>query len=82
MKTKNFNLTTLINIKKMEDINIKKIKRTINRLESKKLEAMDAVAIEALKAGEALRKLILSLKKIKHLKPKYKQWQQPYKYHR
>lgn len=52
-------------------------------MEVVKLKEMIRLGIAAAKAGEAFRELILVLGKLKkQIKPKYKQWQHPYKYHR
>jgi hypothetical protein len=83
-------LGLVINYKKnkMKELQLKKFTETISKFgltkeEGKAFEdVMNRVGVEASKAGEALRKLMLGLKKIKHIKPKYKAWQQPYKYHR
>ena len=44
-------------------------------------QTMSRVGVEASKAGEALRKVISSLKLVKSIKPEYKAWQNPYRYH-
>lgn len=45
-------------------------------------DAWVRLGIEAAKAGESLREVLLSLNRLEQPKPKYKQWQHPYKYHR
>lgn len=45
------------------------------------ITAMSRTGVEASKAGEALRRLMFELKKLKTIKPKYKAWQHPYRYH-
>jgi hypothetical protein len=47
-----------------------------------RLEAMSSLGITASEAGESLRKVTLAMKKLKKRKSLYRQWQQPYRYHR
>ena len=71
----------------MNDMDCKKFAETISKFCLTKEEAkefqnvmvMGRLGVEAAKAGEALRKMLLSLKKLKEIKPKYRAWENPYK---